>query len=116
MVRNNIPLNVYISTEENFVKNNKLNYCRIQVSCTSKCISLILSPTAKVMCDLGFLKECSSELSRLNNSGNISIPGTVSCDSVFLPVFLNSMMLFLLISKMLQYDKREEPHAYSVTA
>ncbi len=59
-------------------------------------ISLILSPMAKVICDLAFLKERGSELSKFKKkSGNISIPGTVSCDSVFASSVSQSNDVFL---------------------
>jgi hypothetical protein len=49
---------------------------------------------AKVIYDLAFSMENYLKKFKFNKSENFSIPGAVSCESVLLKVFLNSIMLF----------------------
>ncbi len=56
--------------------------------------SLTLSLTAQVIYDLAFSIENYSKKFKFNKSQNFSISGAVSCESILLKVFLNSMMLF----------------------
>jgi hypothetical protein len=47
---------------------------------------------------------------KLNKSENFSIPGAVSCESVLLKMFLNSIMIFLLRAEIVQETKKVRPH------
>jgi hypothetical protein len=47
---------------------------------------------------------------KFNIYENFGIPGAVSCESVLLKVFLNSMILFWLRAEIVQYTKEVRSH------
>ncbi len=72
--------------------------------------SLTLSLMAKVIYGLAFSMENYSKNFKYNKSETFNIPGAMSCKSVLLKVFFNSIMLFWLITEIVQLTKKVRSH------